>query len=78
METAGLEIVPPNNEMCDVCAGKKDRPRPEPGKRWSVRGTVRRMCRACYAEFVQDRGVQRNAGPGHSKVQLPAEPNQIY
>jgi hypothetical protein len=72
-----VEIVPPHDETCDVCAGKKDRPRPKPGARWAVRGTVRRMCRACYAEFVQDRGVQGNVGSGHRKVQLPHEPGQF-
>jgi hypothetical protein len=72
-----VEIVPPHDETCDVCAGKKDRPRPPHGARWAVRGTVRRMCRACYAEFVQDTGVQRNVGPVHRKVRLPHEPDQL-
>ena len=42
-----------------------------------MRGTVRRMCRACYAEFVQDRGVQGNVGSGHRKVQLPHQQGQF-
>lgn len=70
-----MEIVPPYVEACDVCAGKKDRPRPRPGERWSVRETVRRICRACYAEFVQDVGVERNVGPGRRKLQLPSDPD---
>ena len=70
-----VEIVPPHAEACDVCAGKKDRPRPKPGERWSVRETVRRICRACYAEFVQDVGVERNVGPGRRKLRLPNEPD---
>jgi hypothetical protein len=68
-----MEIVPPHAEACDVCAGKKDRPRPEPGERWSARETVRRMCRACYAEFVQDVGAARG-GPLRRKVHLPNQP----
>jgi hypothetical protein len=72
-----MEIVPPHAEACDVCAGKKDRPRPKAGERWSARETVRRICRACYAEFLQDIGVQRNVGPLRRKVQLPNEPDQI-
>jgi hypothetical protein len=70
-----MEIVPPYVEACDVCAGKKDRPRPSPGERWSDRETVRRICRACYAEFVQDVGVERNVGPGRRKLQLPSDPD---
>jgi hypothetical protein len=70
-----MEIVPPYVEACDVCAGKKDRPRPRPGERWAVRETVRRICRACYAEFVQDVGVERNVGPGRRKLQLPSDPD---
>jgi hypothetical protein len=72
-----MEIVPPHDEMCDVCAGKKDRPRPEPGKRWSARDKVRRICRACYAEFVQDVGVRRDLGPLRRKFELPDEPDQV-
>lgn len=72
-----VEIVPPHDETCDVCAGKKDRPRPKPGARWSVRGMVRRMCRACYDEFVQDQGVPRHVGPVHRKVRLPNEPDHF-
>ena len=69
-----MEIVPPHAEACDVCAGKKDRPRPQPGERWSARETVRRICRACYTEFVQDVGVELGAGRARRKVQLPNQP----
>jgi hypothetical protein len=70
-----MEIVSPHVEACDVCAGKKDRPRPKPGERWSARETVRRICRACYAEFVQDVGVERHVGAVRRKLQLPTEPD---
>ena len=71
-----MEIVPPHDETCDVCAGKKDRPRPESGKRWSARENVRRICRACYTEFLQDVGVRRDVGPLRRKIALPDEPDQ--
>jgi hypothetical protein len=72
-----MEIVPPHAEACDVCAGKKDRPRPKSGERWSTREMVRRICRACYSEFVQDVGVQRSVGPVRRKFHLPNEPNPL-
>jgi hypothetical protein len=70
-----MEIVPPHDETCDVCAGKKDRRRPESGERWSAREKVRRICRACYTEFVQDVGIKRGVGPLRRKVQLPTDPD---
>jgi hypothetical protein len=73
-----MEIVPPHDETCDVCAGKKDRAPQKSGKRWSERGTVRRMCRACYHEFLQGVGRQRDIvrDPVRRKIELPDEPDQ--
>jgi len=73
-----MEIVAPHDETCDVCAGRKNRPRPKPGERWSAREMVRRICRACYAEFVQDAGTKRDPERElpRRKLQLPDDPAQ--
>ena len=49
-----IEIVPAHDERCDVCAGQKERERPKPGERWSVREVVHTMCEACFKDYRRD------------------------
>jgi hypothetical protein len=63
-------IVPAHDPRCDVCAGKKNRPRPKPGERHSEREVVRTMCQACYDEFMLDQQLGR-------KLHDPLNPDRL-
>jgi hypothetical protein len=72
-----IELVPAGDPRCDVCAGKKDRPRPKPGERWSERAVVRTMCEACYKDFVVDLKIgEKITDPIRREVDPPEDPSQ--
>jgi hypothetical protein len=64
-------LVPAGDERCDVCAGDRDRPKPKPGERWSVRETVGTMCEACREDLIRD----VNLGAAIDELQPPADPS---
>ena len=65
------QTVPTGDERCDVCAGNRDRPKPAPGERWSVREMVRTICEACRDDLIRD----LNVGAAIHELEPPANPS---
>lgn len=65
------QAVPTGDDRCDVCAGNRDRPKPKPGERWSVRETVSTICEGCKADLIRDLEL----GARLDELQPPDDPS---